>query len=452
MAFFQVQTLVGDVAGGSGEVGYGTTGDKFYFASKTGGDKIYEYDPATNTETMIVQQSTLTAVKANSAAPCTFQGGYRALTPIGLGGFLYFTSYDTVINRAYIWRWQSGSLVAEFEIALPAGVFGAPLLWAPTFKGIILSYAQSAGAYATYFKSSASSGFRLAPVISGLAAPIDINGQSTNADTRYPEPFYTTAAKGGTFYLLRWSGSSWFIIDSSYTGALAFVYGPSHYWSVPPSPVAPASKGTWTDDFSTFTAVVGAQSVLGGRSLNMPWEVGQDAIGNYFRYNSTINEWVSWCTGPAHQPGSSDPFIMWKADDGDMYLIYAPGTGDWRVAKLTAGTCLNPPRLGWDTSEGGGLTGLHTASVDFANLRTEHALNQVRELNQFGATPYQRNFQISATDDSIYLGNQIGADNQQVGRLQPPYTGTSSSLDADEDLTDSISTDDIHGVDLTDAI
>lgn len=451
MAFVQVQTLVGDVAGGSGEYGYGTTGDKFYFVSKTGGDKIYEYDPATNTETMIVQQSTLTAIKTDSSAPCTFQGGNRALTPIGLGGFLYFTSADTVINKTYIWRWQSGSLVVEFEITLPAGVFGAPLLWAPTFKGIVLSYAQSAGEYATYFKSSASSSFRLAPAISGLAAPIDINGQSTNADTRYPEPFHTSAAKGGTSYLLRWSGSSWFIIDSSYTGALAFTYGPSHYWSLYPSSIAPASKGTWTDDFSTFTAVAGSQSVLGGRMLNMPWEVGQDALGNYFRYNSTINEWVSWCTGPAHVPGSNDPFVMWKADDGGMYLIYAPFANDWRVAKLTAGTCMDYGGSNW-AGVGEFESGLHTASVDFANLRTEHALNQVRDLNQFGATPYQRNFQISAIDASIYLGNQIGADNQQVGRLQPPYTGTSSSLDADEDLTDSISADDVHGVDLTDAI
>lgn len=451
MAFAQVQTLVGDVASGVGEVGYGTTGDKFYFVSRTGGNKIYEYDPITNTETMVIQQSTLTAIKPNSDVPCTWAA--FASTPIGLGGFLYFMSNDTVLDKVYIWRFTPGTaaLVVEYEITVPSGgSFGTPLLWASTFKGIVFTYGHDPGGYATFFKPSVSAGFRQASAISGLGGVVDINGQSNNPDTRYPEPFYTTATQTAVVHLLRWTGSSWLDVDPSYTGDPTILYGPSHYWSIFPG--IPASKGTWTDDFSTFTAVIGAQSILGGRFLNMPWEVGHDAIGNYYRYNSSINEWVSWCTGPVHAPGNADQFIMWKADDGDMYLIYAPFLDDWRVAKLTAGTCLNPPRSGWDTSEGDSLPGLHTASVNFASLSTDQLLSHVRELNQFGATPYQRNFQVSATDASIYLGNQIGADNQQVGRLQPPYIGPSSSLDDDEDLTDSISSDDVLGVDLTDAI
>lgn len=456
MAFSQVQTLVGDIAAGSFEFGYGTTGAKFYFVSKTGGDKIYEYDPVTNVETMVVQQSTLTAIKADSSAPATFRQGFRALALLGMGGNLYFTSYDTVIGKAYIWKFTpaTSTVSLEFSFSIPTAAspgFGSPILWVPTFLGLIFNYGHAPEGYATYFKPSAGSSFRKASDISGLTGVVDVNGQSSNPDTRYPEPFYTTAAQSGTNYLLRWSGSSWAVIDSSYTGAMSLLYGPNHYWSVYPPHAGPAAKGTWTDDFATFTAVGGSQNVLGGRMLNMPWEVGND-LGSYYRYDSSLNEWVAWCTGPAHQAGVTDPFIMWKTDDGDMYLFYAPSSDDWRVAKLTAGTCLNPPGFDWDSSSSPGKHGLYTSHVDFTNP-TVSLLSHVRTINQYGSIPMQRLVQVGLTDESVYLGNALPGTNDMVARLLPPYIGAESDTTDDEDLTDSIDiTTGITGVDHTDAI
>ena len=458
MAFVEVQTLVGDLATGTGESGYGTTGDRFYFVSKTGGDKIYEYNPTTNTETMVVDQAALQAIKSNSSAPATFRQGFSALALHGLGGYLYFTSYDTVIGKAYIWRYTPGTaaLSVEFEFVIPTAAapgFGSPILWVLTWRGLVFNYGHDPGGYATYFKPSALSSFREAPVVPEFPTVVDFNGQSSNVDTRFPEPFYTTAFEAGTGHLLFWSGSNWIDVDPAWVGPLTFFYGPSHYWSVYPGPVAPATKGTWTNDFITFTAVVGAQSVLGGKMLNMPWEVGHDGLGSYFRYNVSINEWVAWCTGSAHQPGGNSSFVMWKSDAGAMYLFYAPFAGDWRVAKLADFTCLNPSSYGsWGGGEVPGKHGLHTAQVDFTSPGVS-LLEHVRTIFQYGAIPMQRLVQVGQMDESVYLGNAFAGTNDMAARLLPPYIGPESSTTDDEDLTDSIdATSGITGVDHTNAV
>ncbi len=464
MAFVEVKTLVGDLAVASFEFGYSTTGTNFYFVSTTGGNKIYEYNPVTNTETMIVQQSNLAAIKTNSSEPCMFFSGFDGLTPIGFQGFVYFLSYDTVTRDGYIWRWQSGIVALEFTVTIPPAelswALAAPLLWTLTDWGIIFNWVFSSsgpnnGQYKTYFKPSADVSFRESLQIPELSTLADLNGQSVNTDTRRPALFYTTMNDGGGSQLIRWSGSDWNIIDSSYSGPLGFLYGPTYWWSAYPAPGLIPGKGTWTTDFSTFTDVVGSTTVFGGRMLNMPWEVGVSGLTDYYRYNSSINEWVAWCTGPPHQPGVSDiPFVMWETDTGDMYLFYAPFPNDWRVAKLTAGTCLNPSKLNrWGDKNPFDDDGLYTAQADFSDINGgTYQLVRVRHITQFGSLQYQKNFQVGSTDENVYIGNYIGANDNMVGRLAPPYVGDDNELTVDEDLTDSLSTDAVTGVDHTNAI
>lgn len=350
MAFVEVKNLSAVMAMGAGQAAYTTTGDKLYYVGTSGGDKLYEYNPLTNTETMVVQQSDLTAIETNSSAPFDFPESGSIVPPVGFsGGAVYFTSADTVLRRFYIWQYLSstGAVTKVFQDDVPGPELfdGFEVQFFMTDVGAVLKWYFSStesfnGTNDTYFKSAIGSPFRKAPKIPGFEKGFRITGPGGgNVDTTGPVPYFAA----GVSLLVRWSGSSWLIIDTSYAGpSPPFRYGASHYWTAFPASSIPGggrSKGVWTDDFATTTAVVGSIDVFGAKDLNMPFETGIPSLGNQARYKASTNEWVAWCTGTFHQPGvSDDRSLMWKDDLGDIYRIYAPFTDDWRVAKLTDGT------------------------------------------------------------------------------------------------------------------
>lgn len=226
--------------------------------------------------------------------------------------------------------------------------------------------------------------------------------------------------------------------------------GPANFWTR-------EDAGEYTTDYVSFPTPSSQDVIAIGR--NLPYHVVLSTSDSRTFY--MLNPPTSWVSdseleGSDTVSTSNDKRPrMIRLNSGLTYLICvsAGATGSypkWSFWRRSVSYAPTPTAHG--AGSGASIPGLHTGIANFSSLQPEQSLTHVRKLNQFGATPYQRNFQVSATDGNIYLGNQIGADNQQVGRLRPPYIGSDSSLDADEDLTDSISADDIYGVDLTDVI
>lgn len=418
----------------------GTDGINIYFLWRpatlgtAGNYSVYKYDVEAQTVTELVSRNDLEAdgyyyeFYNNMFSVDLFQG-YLYLTlyyDAVLGGFLD-EPHLVVFYIAGPGRWQP-----VYDVDITGETFDEPRMYANS-DYIAITAGAMGGIHS----------------VSGLgwADSTGVNpAQGWNYGLDYDNQGIYYAVSGTTY---TFNGGVW-SVHYGPVGALADGYelwniGPTKFWTR-------EDAGTYTEDYSTWYHPSSRRVMAIGR--NLPYQVTLKTDDRTFGRITGTTTWTddSELEGSDTISTSNDKRPrMIRLNNGHTYLICVSSgaTGShpkWSFWRRSVSYASTPAAHG-----GVEESGLYTASADFSNLGSSSKLKKVREISQFGKFPYQRNFQVS-TNDNVYLGNRIGAADQQVGRLQPPYTGPDSSLDATEDLTDSISDDDIYGVDLTDVI
>lgn len=431
-----------------------TDGDDLYFIYSVSSDDIYKYDVNLNTHSLFVDGSSIfsahTSVKQLNLQ--VFRGNLYA-------GFI--TSDAHPLPYCTIYRINSDGSATQVNNVFPRSVHNSP-----GGSGIDADYFELfatenflVGAYlerrnfpgpppqpAEYLSQHSPDGSSWTNSTNSFSDLVEINTTWVHGNTKDYRSLgiHATVPLGAQFVTLAWNAGVWTKVEGPSSRTL-FETGFTYYWTAD-------DLGEYTADWSVFQSPTSQQGSIVG--LNMPWAVSQNVDATTIKRLDPDNLPIgliidSTMATDGFAIGSQTDHMI-RANDGNVYLLMIASGATyptWSIWKRSNPLTATPGAWKGSTS-----SGLHIANANFTTLQYESALVKVRSINQFSATPFQRNFQVSATDGSVYMGNQIGASTEQVARLQPPYTGTESTLDAAEDLTDSISSDDIHGVDLTDAI
>lgn len=344
--FTEIKTLTSNISndGGLGPRATTNDGEKAFWIADTGTD-VYQWDPATNTETLLFDNADVVAIDANAGA--TFSPVVLEWMGPRAGALFVGTTYAT--GGGAIWRYDldDGAITLDLQVSLDSPTTASFRFFHLGTELIAGTNELSpANVYQFQYKKTAYSSWITIPQVVGyethLTPPlIGINIDATLASVLDP-PFYVRASINGgpsvadSPLLLQWTGSSWTVAQINTFGSpgIGWGLGPVHYWTDYPTPGGgPFGTGTYTDDFITTTATGGA-AVKGVKTMNMPFMVGYTAA-NWTQLDSN-NDFVNWCTGPAHSYGVSDGPIMWLAEDGEVYLFATPSNDDWRVYQLTS--------------------------------------------------------------------------------------------------------------------